>query len=138
MSFLDLFISAGKAFSACRRREQAYAGLMALHDRSLADIGIHRLQICALAEGARKRTEFPTNNFTPDHKHVLATRQHTSAEFVLKNPDAALATMLRPASLLSPAKRSYMDTQPLSGPAAIRHTPEPSAGGRGEGEELMD
>ena len=104
---------------------------MELDDRSLADIGIHRLQICALAEGARKRTEFPMNNFTPNHETVLATRQHTSAEFVLKNPDAALATMRRPASLLSPAKRSYLDTQPPSCPAAIRHTPEPSAVGRG-------
>jgi len=106
MSFLNLFISAGKAFSAWRRREQAYAGLMALDDRSLADIGIHRLQICALAECARKRTEFPMNNFTPDDQNVLAARQDTSAEFVLKNPDAALATMRRPASLLSPARRS--------------------------------
>jgi hypothetical protein len=47
------------------------------------------LQICALAEGARKRTEFPINNFTPDHQTALATRQHTNAEFVLENPDAA-------------------------------------------------
>ncbi len=66
MSLLNLLISAGKAFSAGRRRERVYAELMALDDRSLADIGIiHRLQICALAESARKRTEFPMNNFTP-------------------------------------------------------------------------
>ena len=94
MSLFNLFISAGKAFSAWRWRERAYAELMALDDRSLVDIGIiHRLQICALVEGARKRTEFPINNFMPDHQTVLATRQHTNAEFVLKNPDAALATM---------------------------------------------
>jgi hypothetical protein len=130
MSLLYLFISAGKPFSARRQRERAYAELMALDDRSRADIRIRRLQICALAEGARKRTEFPMNNFTPDHQTVLATRQHTSAEFVLENPDAALATMRRPASLLSPAKRPYMDTQPPTGPAAIRPTPEPPTVGR--------
>ena len=96
MLFLNLFISAGKAFSAWRRRERAYAELMALDERSLADIGIHRLQICALAESARQRTEFPMNNFMPDHQTVLATRQHINSEFVLKNPDAALATMRRP------------------------------------------
>jgi len=97
MSLFNLFISAGKAFSAWRWRERAYAELMALDDRSLVDIGIiHRLQICALVEGARKRTEFPMNNFMPDHQTVLATRQHINSEFVLKNPDAALATMRRP------------------------------------------
>ncbi len=47
MSFLNLFISAGKAFSAWRRRERAYAELMALDDRSLADIGVRRSQIRA-------------------------------------------------------------------------------------------
>ena len=88
MLFLNLFISAGKAFSAWRRRERAYAELMALDERSLADIGIHRLQICALAESARQRTEFPMNNFTPDHETVLATRQHTNAGSVVKNADA--------------------------------------------------
>jgi uncharacterized protein YjiS (DUF1127 family) len=131
MSLLNLFISAGSALSAWRRRERAYAELMTLDDRSLADIGIHRLQICALAEGARKRTEFPMHNLTPDHQTVLATRQRTNAEFVLKNSDAALATMGRPPSLRSRAKRFYTDTQPPSGPGAIRRTPEPSAVGRG-------
>jgi uncharacterized protein YjiS (DUF1127 family) len=131
MSFLNLSISAGQAFLAWRRRERAYAELMTLDDRSLADIGIHRLQICALAEGARKRTEFPMNNFTPDQPTMLAARQHTKAEFILKNPDAALANMRRPPSLRSRAKRRYMETQPPSGPAAVRRTPQPSAGGRG-------
>jgi uncharacterized protein YjiS (DUF1127 family) len=50
MSFLNLFISAGRAFSAWRRRERAYAELMALNDRSLADIGVRRSQIRALVE----------------------------------------------------------------------------------------
>ena len=51
MSFLNLFVSAAKALSAWRRRERAYAELMALDDRSLADIGIRRSQIRALVEG---------------------------------------------------------------------------------------
>ena len=51
MSILNLFVSAGRAFSAWRRRERAFAELMALDDRSLADIGIRRSQIRALVEG---------------------------------------------------------------------------------------
>ena len=61
MSFLNLFVSAGKAISAWRRRERAYAELMALDDRSLADIGVRRSQIRALVEGdaARDRRAEP-------------------------------------------------------------------------------
>ena len=51
MPILNLFISAGRAFADWRRRERAYGELMALDDRSLADIGIHRSQIRALLEG---------------------------------------------------------------------------------------
>ena len=54
MSVINLLSSVGRAFSEWRRREQAYAGLMALDDHSLADIGIHRSQIGALVEGFRK------------------------------------------------------------------------------------
>jgi uncharacterized protein YjiS (DUF1127 family) len=58
MSVLNLFVSAGKALSAWRRRERAYAELMALDDRSLADIGIRRSQIRALVEGDAPRQRF--------------------------------------------------------------------------------
>lgn len=51
MSVVNLLISAGRAFSEWRRRERAYAELMALDDHSLADIGIHRSQIRGLTEG---------------------------------------------------------------------------------------
>ena len=51
MFILNLLISAGRAVAAWRRRERAYAELMALDDRSLADIGIRRSQIRALVEG---------------------------------------------------------------------------------------
>jgi uncharacterized protein YjiS (DUF1127 family) len=59
MSFVNLFISAGKAFSAWRRRERAYAELMALDDRSLDDIGVRRSQIRALVEGDHRRARDP-------------------------------------------------------------------------------
>lgn len=51
MSIVNLFVSAGRAFANWRRRERAYAELMALDDHCLADIGIRREQIRALVEG---------------------------------------------------------------------------------------
>jgi carboxymethylenebutenolidase len=42
----------------------------------------------------RHGKEFPMNELRPDQQTMLATwQQHTYAEFVLKDPDAALATM---------------------------------------------
>ena len=55
MSIANLFISAGRAIAEWRRRERAYAELMALDDRSLADIGVYRSQIRALVEGEAVR-----------------------------------------------------------------------------------
>jgi uncharacterized protein YjiS (DUF1127 family) len=55
MSILNLFLSAGRAFAEWRRRERAYAELMALDDRSLADIGVRRSQIRAMIAGADVR-----------------------------------------------------------------------------------
>jgi uncharacterized protein YjiS (DUF1127 family) len=52
MSVLNLLISAGRAFAERRRRQRAYQDLVALDDHELADIGIHRSQICALLESA--------------------------------------------------------------------------------------
>ena len=51
MFIVSLFAAARHAFAEWRRRQQAYAELMALDDRSLADIGIHRTQIPAIVEG---------------------------------------------------------------------------------------
>lgn len=51
MSVINLIISIWRAFSDWRRRQRAYAELMALDDHSLADIGIHRSQIGAFVEG---------------------------------------------------------------------------------------
>jgi uncharacterized protein YjiS (DUF1127 family) len=52
MSVLNLLSSVWQAFVEWRRRERAYDDLMALDDRSLADIGIRRSEIRAICEGA--------------------------------------------------------------------------------------
>jgi uncharacterized protein YjiS (DUF1127 family) len=62
MSIVNLFVSAGRAFSEWRRRERAYAELMALDDRCLADIGIRREQIRALVEGKESRERPPAKS----------------------------------------------------------------------------
>jgi len=54
MSVLSLLNSAREAFADWRRRERAYAELMALDDHSLADIGIRRSDIRAICEGSHK------------------------------------------------------------------------------------
>ena len=51
MSIVNLFTSAARSLAEHRRRERAFAELMALDDHSLADIGVHRSQIRALVEG---------------------------------------------------------------------------------------
>ena len=56
MPVINLLFSAGKRFSDWRRRQQAYAELMALDDHSLADIGLRRSQIASLVEGYRMPT----------------------------------------------------------------------------------
>ena len=53
MPVINLLISVGRRFSDWRRRQHAYAELMALDDHSLADIGLHRSQIASLVEGYR-------------------------------------------------------------------------------------
>ena len=51
MSLINLIVAARNNVAEWRRRARAYDELMALDDRSLADIGIHRSQIPALVEG---------------------------------------------------------------------------------------
>ena len=51
MSLINLFVAARAAIARRRQRRRAFNELMALDDRSLADIGIHRSQIPALVEG---------------------------------------------------------------------------------------
>jgi len=52
MTVLNLLNSAWEAIADWRRRERAYAELMALDDHSLADIGIRRSDIHAICEGS--------------------------------------------------------------------------------------
>lgn len=51
MSLINLFVAARAAIARRRQRRRALDELMALDDRSLADIGIHRSQIPGLVEG---------------------------------------------------------------------------------------
>ena len=51
MSLINLFVAARDALVARQQRRRAMENLMALDDRSLADIGIHRSQIPGLVEG---------------------------------------------------------------------------------------
>ncbi len=60
MSLINLFVAARSALAARRQRQRAYAELMSLDDRSLADIGIHRSQIPGIVEGLQR---------VPQHAH---------------------------------------------------------------------
>jgi len=48
MSLINLFVAAKTAMARRRQTRRAYDELMALDDRSLADIGIHRTHIPGL------------------------------------------------------------------------------------------
>jgi uncharacterized protein YjiS (DUF1127 family) len=50
MSMIDLFVAARTALIQWRRRRRTYDTLMALDDRSLADIGMHRSQVPEIVE----------------------------------------------------------------------------------------
>ena len=54
---INLFVAVRNAFAAWQRRQRAYGELMALDDRSLADIGIRRSEIPAIIEGFHERTQ---------------------------------------------------------------------------------
>ncbi len=53
MSLMNLFVAARAVIARWRQRQRAYGELMALDDRSLADIGIRREEIRAIVEGYR-------------------------------------------------------------------------------------
>lgn len=59
MSIVNLFLAARDAIADRRRRNQAYAELSALDDRSLADIGVHRSQIPAIVARAQCAAKQP-------------------------------------------------------------------------------
>lgn len=74
MFIVSLFEAAGHALTGWRRRHQAYAELMALDDRALADIGIRRSEIPAIVEGNHEAVQQPrASEFTPPFRqHQLA------------------------------------------------------------------
>ena len=73
MSLINLFIAARSAIAGWRRRQRAYGELMALDDRSLADIGIRREEIRAIVEGYReepRRDTAPAQATAPSYGHA--------------------------------------------------------------------
>ena len=59
MFIVSLLTAAKSALVEWRRKQQAYAELSALDDRSLADIGINRAQIPGIVEGSHNASEKP-------------------------------------------------------------------------------
>jgi uncharacterized protein YjiS (DUF1127 family) len=64
MFIVNLIAAAGHALSEWRHKQQAYAELTALDDRSLADIGIRRSEIPAIVEGYHEASETPRERET--------------------------------------------------------------------------
>jgi uncharacterized protein YjiS (DUF1127 family) len=74
MFILSLVDSARHAVAGWHRKQQAYAELMALDDRSLADIGIRRSEIPAIVEGNHEAVQHPGESefIPPFRQHQLA------------------------------------------------------------------
>jgi uncharacterized protein YjiS (DUF1127 family) len=65
MFIVSLLDAVRHGFAEWRRKQQAYAELMSLDDRSLADIGIRRSEIPAIVEGYHEASQKPR-----DHEFV--------------------------------------------------------------------
>jgi uncharacterized protein YjiS (DUF1127 family) len=79
MSLINLFVAARAAIAGWRQRQRAYGELMALDDRSLADIGIRREEIRAVVEGYHdepRRTSAPALASAPSHRHAGLAASH--------------------------------------------------------------
>jgi uncharacterized protein YjiS (DUF1127 family) len=57
MSLINVFVAVRNALIGGRRRRRDYDQLMALDDRSLADIGMHRSQLPAIVEATYRCAE---------------------------------------------------------------------------------
>ena len=64
MSLINLFAAARTAIANWRRRQRALDELMALDDRSLADIGLHRSQIPNLVMSFEQAAQVEAAPFT--------------------------------------------------------------------------
>jgi uncharacterized protein YjiS (DUF1127 family) len=74
MSLINLFVAARAAIAGWRQRQRAYGELMALDDRSLADIGIRREQIRAIVEGyydEDRHSAAPARTAAPGHREAV-------------------------------------------------------------------
>jgi len=74
MALVNLFTAAGKAIAEWHRQQRAYAELMALDDRSLADIGIRRSEIRAVLAADRKAAKVAAPTASPQ-PHRLGRHQ---------------------------------------------------------------
>jgi uncharacterized protein YjiS (DUF1127 family) len=74
MFIASLLAAVQHAFAEWRRRQQAYAELMSLDDRSLADIGIRRSEIPAIVEGYHEASQTPKER-EPGFASPFATRK---------------------------------------------------------------
>ena len=64
MSLINLFVAAKTAIARRRQSRRAYDELMALDDRSLADIGIHRTQVPGLVMSFEQAAQLDAAPFT--------------------------------------------------------------------------
>ncbi len=70
MSLVNLFTTAGKAIAEWHRQQRAYAELMALDDRALADIGIRRSEIRAILAADRNAAKAATPTASPQPRRL--------------------------------------------------------------------
>ncbi len=79
MSLINLFVAARSAIARWRQRQRAFGELMALDDRSLADIGIRREEIRAVVEGYHddaSRAATPAYAPAASHRHAGLAASH--------------------------------------------------------------
>ena len=80
MSLINLFVAARDSIANWRQRQRAFGELMALDDRSLADIGIRREEIRAIVEGyydeEDRRTPAPPRPPARSHRHAGLAATH--------------------------------------------------------------
>ena len=79
MSLINLFVAARTAIARWSQRQRAYGELMALDDRSLADIGIRREEIRAIVDGYHAqayRAPAPAPATVPSHRHAGLAAGH--------------------------------------------------------------
>jgi uncharacterized protein YjiS (DUF1127 family) len=68
MSLVNLLVATRDSFADWRRKRRAYAELMALDDRLLADIGIHRSEISRIVWGQPESGEGFFDERRPQHE----------------------------------------------------------------------